>query len=84
MIPDMDLTGKEKESVATQERMKVLIRILEEELTDLQRLTFKAYYFEKKSIPQIAAKRGVNKSTISRTLKRAEKKVRRYAKYYRI
>ena len=56
-------------------------RVIQEELTELQRQTIIAYYFQEHSIPQIAADRGVHKSTISRTLHRAEEKLRRYLKY---
>ena len=56
-------------------------QVVEEELTVHQRETLLAYYFQDKNIPQIAAERGVHKSTVSRTLKRAETKLRRYLKY---
>lgn len=56
-------------------------QVLQEELTPLQRQTLIAYYFQEQTIPQIAADRGVNKSTVSRTLRRAEAKLRRYLKY---
>ena len=56
-------------------------RVIREELTPLQRETLLAYYFQEQNIPQIAAERGVNKSTVSRTLRRAEEKLRRYLKY---
>lgn len=56
-------------------------RVIREELTELQRQTLIAYYFQEQNIPQIAADRGVNKSTVSRTLRRAEEKLRRYLKY---
>ena len=56
-------------------------RVIQEELTPLQRETLTAYYFHRQTIPQIAADRGVNKSTVSRTLRRAENKLRRYLKY---
>lgn len=56
-------------------------RVIQEELTQLQRQTLLAYYFQRQSIPSIAEERGVNKSTVSRTLKRAEEKLRRYLKY---
>jgi RNA polymerase sigma factor (sigma-70 family) len=55
--------------------------VIREELTPLQRETLIAYYFQEQTIPQIAADRGVNKSTVSRTLRRAEEKLRRYLKY---
>jgi RNA polymerase sigma factor (sigma-70 family) len=56
-------------------------RVIDEELTPLQRETLLAYYIQQQNIPQIAEERGVNKSTVSRTLKRAEQKLRRYLKY---
>lgn len=56
-------------------------RVIREELTPLQRETLVAYYFQEQTIPQIAADRGVNKSTVSRTLHRAEEKLRRFLKY---
>ncbi len=56
-------------------------RVIEEELTELQRQTLTDYYFREMTIPQIATERGVNKSTVSRTLRRAEEKLRRYLRY---
>ncbi len=60
------------------QRVKAVIR---EELTPLQRETLIAYYIQEQTIIQIAEARGVNKSTVCRTLKRAENKLRRYLKY---
>lgn len=62
-------------------QLKRVRRVIEEELTELQRQALTAYYFQRKTIPQIAAERGVNKSTVSRTLRRAEEKLRRYLRY---
>ena len=59
-------------------RIRAVIR---EELTPLQRQTLTAYYFQKQTIPQIAQSRGVNKSTVSRTLKRAEDRLRKFLRY---
>ena len=42
-------------------RMKLVIR---EELTELQKYTIQAYYFENKTLLQIAQERNVNKSTV--------------------
>ncbi len=56
-------------------------RVIREELTDKQRQTLLAYYIHQQNIPQIAAQRGVHKSTVSRTLKRAEDRLRRYLRY---
>lgn len=60
------------------ERVRQVIR---EELTELQRYTILAYYFDNKTLVQIAEERGVNKSTVCRTLKRAETKLRRFLQY---
>ena len=62
-------------------QLKRIQRVIREELTELQRLTLTAYYFQEQTIPQIAAERGVNKSTVSRPLRRAEEKLRRYLRY---
>ena len=62
-------------------QLKRVQRVMQEELTELQRQTLTAYYFQQQTIPQIAAERGVNKSTVCRTLHRAEEKLRRYLRY---
>ena len=62
-------------------QLKRVQRVIREELTDMQREILVAYYFQDQNIPQIAKDRGVNKSTVSRTLHRAEDKLRRYLKY---
>lgn len=64
------MTRKEQVS-----KMRSAIR---EELTELQRYTLVAYYFENRTLVQIAEERSVNKSTICRTLKRAEDKLKRF------
>ena len=56
-------------------------RVIAEELTELQRQTLVAYYFQEQTMAQIARDRGVNKSTVCRTLHRAEEKLRKYLKY---
>ena len=62
-------------------QLKRVQRVIKEELTELQRQTLTAYYFHQQTIPQNAAERGVNKSTVSRTLRRAEERLRRYLRY---
>ena len=56
-------------------------QVIREELTPLQRETLLAYYFQQQTITQIALERGVHKSTVSRTLHRAENTLRRYLRY---
>ena len=62
-------------------QMKRVHRVIEEELTPIQREVLIAYYIADQTIPQIARDRGVHKSTVSRTLHRAEDKLRRFLKY---
>jgi DNA-directed RNA polymerase specialized sigma subunit len=56
-------------------------RDIERELTQKQREIILAYYFQDKSIPDIAAERGIHKSSVCRCLQRAEKRVRHCLKY---
>lgn len=67
--------------IPREQQIRRVKEVIREELTELQRYTIAAYYFENKSLLQIAEDRGVNKSTVCRTLKRAESKLRRYLKY---
>lgn len=60
---------------------KRIQQVIREEMTELQRHTFLAYYIQERSILEIARERGVNKSTVWRTLCRAEQKLRAYLKY---
>ncbi|MBE6957532.1 MAG: sigma-70 family RNA polymerase sigma factor [Ruminococcaceae bacterium] len=55
--------------------------VIEQELTPLQREVVLAYYFQGQNICRIAESRGVNKSTVCRTLHRAEKRLRRCLRY---
>ena len=62
-------------------QLKRVQRVIREELTPLQREALLAYYFQELTLEQIAKERGVNKSTVCRTLRRAEEKLRRFLKY---
>ena len=62
-------------------QIKRVNRVIEEELTPVQREVLLAYYIQNQKIAEIARLRGVHKSTVSRTLKRAEGKLRRYLRY---
>lgn len=68
-------------SLTREQQVARVRKILQTELTDLQRYTLTAYYFENKTLEEIGIHRGVNKSTVCRTLKRAEEKVRRFLRY---
>lgn len=58
-----------------------LRQILEQELSPRQRETVEAYYFENKTMDRIAREQGVNRSTVSRTLKRGMKNLERFLRY---
>lgn len=62
-------------------QLKRVQRVIQEELTPLQREALIAYYFQERTITEIAQERGVNKSTVCRTLHRAEQKLRKFLKY---
>jgi RNA polymerase sigma factor (sigma-70 family) len=62
-------------------QMKRVLAVIENELTETQQEVIRAYYFEEKNIPEIAAERGVHKSSVCRCLQRAEKKIRLCLKY---
>lgn len=65
----------------SEQQIRRVKQVIHNELTELQRYTIQAYYFENKTILQIAEERCVNKSTVSRTLRRAEYKLRRCLNY---
>lgn len=58
-----------------------LLRALEEDVTARQREMLALYYVEGLNIPAISRKLGVNKSTVSRTLRRGRERLRRCLRY---
>ena len=73
--------GYEGPRLPREVQLKRVQRVIREELTQKQREILLAYYIHNQTIPWIARERGVNKSTVSRTLHRAEEKLRRYLRY---
>ena len=73
--------GYEGPRLPRQVQLKRIRRVIEAELTECQRRTLTAYYFRQMTIPQIAEEQGVNKSTVCRTLHRAETRLRRCLRY---
>ena len=73
--------GYEGPRLPREVQMKRVQRVIEKELSDCQREVMIAYYFQRQTITAIARERGVNKSTVSRTLHRAEEKLRMFLKY---
>ena len=62
-------------------QLRRLRRVIREELTPIQRDMVYAHYYQGKSQSQIARERNVHRSTVSRTLRRAEGKLRRFLEY---
>lgn len=58
-----------------------ILRVMEQELTEKQRRYLSDYYFEELSPARIARRYGVHRSTVMRTLQRAEDRIRRYLTY---
>lgn len=65
----------------TRLQRKRLNQVITKELTPLQRETLIAYYFENMTLEAIARRRGVFRSTVCRTLHRAENRLIRYLRY---
>ncbi len=61
--------------------MRRMERVIRSELTELQRDVLLAVYFGGKTQAQIAQERGVSRSTVCRTLHRAENRLRRFLRY---
>ena len=58
-----------------------LIRALHEDITEKQRAVLLLYYAERYNMREIGEKMGVDKSTISRTIKRGERRLQRCLRY---
>ena len=58
-----------------------LLRVMEAELTARQQVYLAAYYFDELRPSQIARRYGVNRSTVIRTIRRAEDRLRRHLIY---
>lgn len=73
--------GYEGPRLPREVQLKRLRRVIEAELTPCQKQTLIAYYFRQLTMEEIAREQGVNKSTVCRTLHRAEAKIRRCLRY---
>lgn len=60
---------------------KVLVNIVQNELTKNQRDIFLQHHLDNKSMAEIAREKGLNRSSVCRTVKRAEDKILRYLQY---
>lgn len=73
--------GYEGPRLPRQVQLKRLRRVIESELTEVQREILVAYYFQSKTMETIARERGICRSSVCRTLHRAEDRVRRCLRY---
>ncbi len=58
-----------------------LIRCLREDITAKQRQVILLYYAEGKNMREIGEEMGIDKSTVSRTIKRGERRLQRCLRY---
>jgi len=64
------------------ERLRRNLRLARlQELTPRQQELLTLYYEEEMTVPEIAQHLGINRSTVSRTLRRARERLRHYLQY---
>ena len=68
-------------SLQHQRLLQNLTKAVEAELTPRQKEMLYPYYYEKLNMAQIAGRLGVNKSTVSRTLCRARRRLHHILQY---
>ncbi len=73
--------GAENDEDTAQKVSNTIYAAIQMELSEKQRIYFCAYYLEGLTVNEIASTWGVNKSTVSRTIARARKKLGRVLKY---
>ena len=78
LIGDTESDNSEKHRLM----LKILRKVISEELTERQREVITLYYFDRANIPQIAEMLGVNRSTVSRTISRGRRNIMEKMKYY--
>ena len=64
-----------------QQQIARMHRVIENELTEKQKRAVLGYYVDRKTMPELAREFGVCKSTVCRTIQRAEKRLRRCLRY---
>lgn len=66
--------GYQGPRLTRQEQLARMHRVIENELTEKQRRAVLGYYVDKKTMPELAREFGVCKSTVCRTIQRAERR----------
>ena len=80
-MKNIDYDGYLGPRMSKEQLAQRLHHAMEEELNENQRRILRGYYVEHRTIPELAKEKGVNKSTVCRTLQRAEAKLRRILRY---
>ena len=62
--------------------LKMLPLVIENQLTPTQRAYVVSYFFQKKTVEQIAVEFGVSKSTVSRTIHRGINRIHNVMRYF--
>lgn len=75
------LSDREDNSAETRTEKTILMRIIQEQLTDKQREYLIEFFVNEKSQCEIAKERGLNKSTVSVGINRALDNIHKYLKY---
>jgi len=76
------LLSEENSNTGELDRVKqALRRALREEITEKQREYLYLYYSRRMNMKEIGERFGVDKSTVSRTIKRGEERLRRCVRY---
>lgn len=81
-IPRYDFDCCENNSDEIVRMKKILKKAILNELTDRQRICLSRYYFEGKSMKEIASELKICPSTVTRHIKSAEKNLKRIARCY--
>ena len=77
----LEVENSPDNGVALERLKRNLRKVIEEDLTPTQRCYLQTYYLTGWSMEAVASEYGVNKSTVSRTLKRARARINKALKY---
>mgnify|MGYP003426523948 CR=1 FL=1 len=62
--------------------LKLVYNAMRKELTDYQFYCLKEYYIKGRKMKDLALEKGVNPSTVTRTIRRAKQKISKITDYY--
>lgn len=82
LLPDTKLIYQNSNTKDIKKIQNVVLKALQEQLTNRQKQITLMYFFDKKKITQIANELSLNKSTVSRTVHSSIKKLNNILKYY--